>query len=119
MRKQFATTIGAILVIIALTILVFFKATFSFVNILDAAFIVGIITFFIGLLIYSNATDVFKTTGFVFRQILSSRFKNQYQNYYAFAQEKKKQKEKTAGFPIMIVGGVIVIIDLILVFTVI
>ena len=117
MKKQFATTSIAVVFITVMMILLFFEATFSFKNILDAAFIVGIVTFFIGLLIFSNATEVFKTTGFVFKSMFSSRFKNQYVNFYAYAEEQKKQKEKLAGFPVMIVGLVVTIADVILAYT--
>lgn len=114
MRKQFLLTIIAEIVLSFAIIVLFMNRVFDVKTILDATFIVGIITFFIGLIIFSNASEILKSTGYVFKTIFSSRFKSQYHNYYAYKAEKQKEKEKLAGLPILIIGGVVVTINLIL-----
>ena len=115
MVKQFIFTIIGVGLFSAIIMALRFGNDYSdILNILDATFIVGIITFFLGLLMFTNATQVLKSTGFVLKQRFSNKFRTKYMDFYTYDKENEKKKERITGLPILLVGLTVVIVDLII-----
>ena len=83
--------------------------------VVNALFVVGILTFFIGLILMTNAGRIFKATGYaigtLFRGRLgigSARYKN------LFKDPNEQNDDKVSGLPPLIVGGIITIVSVIM-----
>lgn len=118
MIKRFILTILVVGLLSAAIIGTSMNNDYSMINIVDATFIVGILTFFLGLLMLTNATQVLKSTGFVLKQRFSRKLRSQYLDYYAYAKEHEKKREKTTGLPMLTIGFIMVVTDIILSLTV-
>ena len=104
----------AIVVFVVITVLGAFEGIFSLRNVVDAGFIVSILVFFIGLISFTNATEVLRSTGFVLKKMFTPNTRKAYQKFYEYKEEKKEVREKTLGLPTLIAGTLVLIIDFIL-----
>ncbi len=85
----------------------------SYINLFDATFVVGIFYFFIGLLTLSNAGQVFRSTGYVLKNMFwPSKIK--YRTYYEYLENNPRTREKTTGLATMMVGFIYVLLNVIL-----
>lgn len=112
-----------LLVLISIAVILIFGAfegTFSFINILDAFFIVAILSFFIGLLTFSNATEVLRSTGHALKVMFSPRQRDTYKSFYETKTEQDEERKnntrstKRTGLATIIASVIIIAIDLIL-----
>ena len=114
MIKKFLITIGSAALLSYLLILTRFNNEFIQINILDATFVVGMVYFFMGLLTVTNATKVFSSTGFALKTLFSPKRRSQHLSFYDYRIQKEKDKNRTTGFPALIVGFLIILMDLIM-----
>lgn len=104
----------AIVVFVVITVLGAFEGIFSLRNVVDAGFIVSILVFFLGLLSFTNATEVLVSTGFVLKQLFTPSTRRGSSSYFDHKEEKKEVKEKTLGLPTLIAGSLVLIVDIVL-----
>lgn len=117
MIKRFILTtmfvVGASWLILALR----FNHEYSLINIIDATFIVGICTFFLGLILLTNAFEIMRSMGYTIKLMFTPKMNKQYKAFYDYAQETKKDREKTTGIPALTIGAIVVIVDIIIAVT--
>lgn len=117
MIKRFILTIAMVIGFSLIIIAWRFNGNFTLINIVDATFIVGIITFFMGLVLLTNAFEIMRSMGYTLKMLMTPRLKRQYENFYDYSQANKKHKEKTTGIPALIIGAIVVIVDIIIAVT--
>ena len=114
MIKRFLITLGSAALLSYLLILTRFDNEFIKINILDATFVVGMVYFFMGLLTVTNATQVFRSTGFALKNLFSPRRSVRHLSFYDYKQQKEKDNDKTTGIPAIVVGFLIIMMDIIM-----
>lgn len=90
---------------IPLFILIAFDGVYTLGNWMDAGFIIGMIMFSFGLIMATNAGKLFRGIGFVAKKLVSGKYAHY--SYFDYLSEKGEDKDKTTGFPWLIVGGLI------------
>lgn len=84
---------------------------------LNAFFVPGVLTFFIGLLSLTNATEIFKATGYALGTMFKGRIGvggTRYQNFYKNRDPKNKNHDKTTGLPVLLMGGLVTIVCIVI-----
>jgi hypothetical protein len=112
-RKILITIIVNAFLVIGLVVS-FNEAVFSLLNVVNASFVVGILTFYIGLILTTNAASLFRATGYALKGMFTWRLKKSHRDYYKHLQEHDKKHDKTTGVPLLIVGGLVTTINVIL-----
>ncbi len=90
---------------IPLLIMLAFDGEFTLRNWLDSGFIIGMIMFSFGLIMATNAGKLFRGFGFLTKKLISGKYAHY--SYYDYVSEQGEVKDKTTGFPWLIVGGLI------------
>ncbi len=85
-------------------------------NIIDAGFLVGFILASFGLITLSNATQVFHGITFAFKQMFG-RKQQTHMAFYDYKRSKERDREKTTGVPMLVIGLLFVIVTAIISYT--
>lgn len=113
LKKFLGAIISSLILVFALYYFRFdMEVGAGYINVLDSFFTVGITYFFFGLITLSNAGQVFKSTGFVLKNMFLPG-KRKYRTYYDQLENNPNTKEKSTGLATMTVGLIIVIINVI------
>jgi hypothetical protein len=109
-----AILLNFLLIVLGTVFVIFlsFDGVFTVWNMTDAGFIVSILVFFMGLLTFSNATQVLQSTGYVLKELFLPR-RSEYKSYYDYKQDKKEVRRKGVGLPTLIAGTIALAIDLV------
>ena len=72
-------------------------------NILDSVFIVGMVMFFIGIIIATNITQVFQGFTYTFKNVFKKQPKHL--SYYDYKRSNPHQVDIATGIPLLFIGG--------------
>lgn len=103
MWKRFLAT----LIVSALLIYAILYSRYDLVfepnNVLDSIFIVGMVMFFIGIIIATNITQVFQGFTYTLRNVFKKQPKHL--SYYDYKRSNQHQVDVTTGIPLLFIGG--------------
>ncbi len=70
-------------------------------NLSNSLFLVGLVTFFVSLIMLTNASDIFIAFGYTvrytLRAIFGGRRRNTYMQYYDYLKQKRRDKDERSG----------------------
>ena len=91
-----------------------FEGRYEYAFIADALFVTGIIMFFIGLILMTDATKIFTSFGYTFKVMFRRQPMSQSYYDYKLAKEMGETGEETLGIPALVVGILMVVASIII-----
>lgn len=89
-------------------------SNWSFVNLSDGLFIIGIILFFMSLIMYLGAYKVFSGFNYVTRTFFSKNYKDQYPKYSDYVEQKDVKEKSPMWLDMVIISAMLIIVSFIL-----